>query len=321
MQKRILPGTSMPLIIDCDPGIDDAVALLLAFAHPDWIEVLGISTVAGNVPLETTTNNARKVCELAGQSLPIFAGCSRPLLVPPLYADHVHGASGLGGAQLPEPTGSPRREHGVDWLIETLRYATEPIGLATLGPLTNLALAIVKEPSIVPNIAQLVIMGGAIEQGNVTPFAEFNFYADPHAAQIVLNSGLPIVLIPLDVTHQAIATTARRDRIRAIGNRVSETVLMMIEGYGLEEQLNQGWDGPPLHDACVIAYWLRPELFEVKSMAIEIELAGDEIGRSRVLEEGEGAILVSRGPANVQVAIRINADDFYGLLTESLASF
>jgi purine nucleosidase len=301
----------MPLIIDCDPGIDDAIALLLAFAYPDWLDVVGISTVAGNLPLETTMTNARKICELAGRSLPVFAGCSRPLLVPPLYADHVHGASGLGGAQLPEPIGMPRREHGVDWLIETLRHASEPIGLATLGPLTNLALAIVKEPAIVPNIAQLVIMGGAISEGNVTPFAEFNFYADPHAVQIVLNSGMPIVVIPLDVTHQAIATTERRDRIREIGNRVSKTVLAMIEGYGLDEQAKRGWDGPPLHDACVIAYWLRPELFEVKSMAMTIDLGGDEIGRSRLVSAGEGTM--------VQVATRINADGFYGLLTESLA--
>ncbi len=301
----------MSLIIDCDPGIDDAIALLLAFAHPNSLDLVGISVVAGNLPLETTTNNARKICELAGRSLPVFAGCSRPLLVPLLYADHVHGASGLGGAQLPDPSGTLRREHGVDWLVETLRYASEPIGLATLGPLTNLALAIVKEPAIVPNIAQIVMMGGAIGDGNVTPFAEFNVYADPHAAQIVLNSGIPIVMIPLDVTHQAIATPARRDRIRAIGNRVSETVLAMIEGYGLEEQAARGWDGPPLHDACVIAYWLRPELFEVESMAIRVELAGDEIGRSKVVDEGDGGI--------VRVATGIDSDGFYGLLTEGLA--
>lgn len=300
----------MALIVDCDPGIDDAIALLLAFAHPE-LNVLGISTVAGNLPLETTTTNARKICDLAGRSLPVFAGCARPLVVPPLYADQVHGASGLGGAQLPEPLGSPGLDYAVDWLVETVMTAQDPIGLATLGPLTNLALAIGKEPRITEKISQMVIMGGAIAEGNVTPFAEFNFYADPHAAQIVLTSGLPIVLIPLDVTHQAIATTERRDRIRGIGSRVSETVLAMIEGYGLEEQAARGWDGPPLHDACVIAYWLRPELFELESMAIAVELEGEEIGRSRLVNEGDGAI--------VRVATGINADGFYGLLTESLA--
>jgi purine nucleosidase len=302
-----------PLIIDCDPGIDDAIALLLAMAHPDILDLLGITVVAGNLPLETTLNNGLKICDLAGRSLPVFAGCSRPLLQRPCYADQVHGSSGLGGALLPEPRCSPRSDHGVDWIVETLRQSSKPIGLASLGPLTNLALAIVKDPSIGPKVSQLVIMGGAIGPGNVTPFAEFNIYADPHAAQIVLSSGLPIRLIPLDVTHQAIATVARRDRLRAIGNRVSETVLAMMDGYGLEEQAAKGWDGPPLHDACVIAYWLRPELFELQEMTIAVELSGEEMGRSRVVEIEKGS--------TIQVATQIDADGFYDLLTESLAKF
>ena len=199
--------SAKPLLIDCDPGKDDAVALLLALASPEALNILGITTVAGNVPLSMTQKNARKICELAGRAdVLVHAGCPRPMLHPLITAEHVHGSGGLDGADLPEPRMPLQAMHGVNFLINTLMNSASEITLATLGPLTNIAVAIIQEPGIVSRIGEIVLMGGAITEGNVTPSAEFNIYVDPHAAHVVLNSGIKLTMISLDVTHQVITT-------------------------------------------------------------------------------------------------------------------
>ena len=197
--------SARPLIIDCDPGQDDAVALLLALASPDEFDLIGITAVAGNVPLALTESNARRIRDLAGRpEVPVYAGCSRPLVREPETAEYIHGPTGIDGADLPEPSRPAEAAHAVDYLVDTLAAATEPVTLATLGPLTNVALAIVKDPAILANVREIVTMGGAIGLGNVTPAAEFNIHADPHAAHVVFEAGVPLTMIGLDVTHQAI---------------------------------------------------------------------------------------------------------------------
>ena len=278
------------LIIDCDPGQDDAVALLLAFASPE-LDVRAVTAVAGNVPLDLTAANARRICELAGRGdVPVHAGCARPLLAPLETAEHVHGESGLAGADLPEPAVPLAPGHAVDVMIERVLAAPGEVTIAALGPLTNLALAIVKEPRFAPAIREIVLMGGAIEGGNVTPHAEFNVYVDPHAAAIVFGAGAPLTMIGLDVTRRAVATVERVAAIRAIG-----------EVGGL------------VHDACVTAYLLRPELFTVRPMAITVETADPET-------RGKTTVDIAGTPANSDVVLGIDADGFFALLTERLAA-
>lgn len=305
-----------PLIIDCDPGVDDAIALLLAFASPE-LQILGITTVAGNVPLHHTQTNARKICELAGiRSIPIFAGCPRAMLRSTLEtAEYVHGATGLGQITLPEPQISLQEQHGVDFLIATLLAAPEPITIATLGPLTNLAITLIKEPRIISQIHEVVMMGGAITHGNVTPSAEFNIYTDPHAAAVVLTAGLNLTLISLDITHQAIATPERLSKIRTLGDPIGSTVATLLTQYSSHDMGQYGFAGAPLHDPCVIAYLLRPDLFTARPCFVEIETKSEEsLGRTIVDWYG-----VSGKAVNVNVVETIDSDGFYQLLTERLA--
>lgn len=309
------------IIIDCDPGVDDAIALLLAISAANGCEtlprldILGITTVAGNVPLTLTQKNARKICELAGRSdLPVYAGCPRPLLRSLATAEEVHGATGLEGVALPEPQMPLQPEHGVDFLIETLMSSQQAVTLATLGPLTNLAVAIVKAPQILSRIEEVVVMGGAITHGNITPSAEFNIYVDPHAAQVVFTSGVKLTLIGLDVTHQAIATPERLAAIRAVGNPIGTTVANLISAYSIHDMKHYGFAGAPLHDPCVIAYLLQPELFTVRDLFVAVELASEQsIGRTIVDWWRSTA-----SSANATVVTAINADGFYKLLVEQL---
>jgi purine nucleosidase len=304
-----------PLLIDCDPGVDDAVALLLAFASPE-LHLLGISTVAGNVPLEMTQLNARRICELAGRVyVPVYAGCPRPMLQSLVTAETVHGDDGLIGVDWPQVQMPLQPKHGVDFLIESLMAALEPITIAALGPLTNLAIALVKEPRIAPTIRELVIMGGAIATGNVTPSAEFNFYVDPHAAQVLFTSGLPITLLPLDVTHQVLTTPNRLVAIRNLATPVTKAVAAMLTDYGLEEALQKGWIGAPLHDPCVIAYLVQPDLFTTQDLYVEVETGSPlTMGRTVIDEWG----ITQRSP-NVRVIRGVDADGFYRLLGDRLA--
>lgn len=307
---------SRPLIIDCDPGVDDAIALLLALASPQELEVLGVTTVAGNVPLALTQRNARQICELAGWHRgKVFAGCPRPLLCPLETAEEVHGATGLGDRTWTDPQMPLQPQHGVDFLIETLLAASTKVTLATLGPLTNVAVAIVKEPRILPKIREMVVMGGAITGGNITPSAEFNVFVDPHAAQIVFTAGVPLTLISLDVTHQAISTPERIAAIRAIASPIGERVADLLDYYGTYERERYGWAGAPLHDPCVIAYLLRPDLFQGRDLSVTVELAGTHtLGRTVV-----DTLQVSGNAPNATVIETIDAGGFYQFLTERLA--
>lgn len=312
---------SRPIIIDCDPGIDDAVALLLAIAAPQ-LNILGITTVAGNVSLKTTSTNARCICELGQRSdLKIFPGCPRPLVRSPIIAAHVHGENGLGGVSFPSPQMPSQQKHGVDFLRDSLFQASAPVTLATLGPLTNVAMALIQAPEIAEKLERIVIMGGAVGAGNVTAAAEFNFYADPHAAQVVLHTameyGVPVTVIPLDVTHGAIATPARRQALRNLHNPIAETVATMLDNYGLREQRDMGFSGPPLHDPCVIAYLLQPELFATETVPATIEI-NSPLTQGRLVIDRNGELEL---PGKIELATRIDADGFYGLLTEALGRF
>ena len=303
-----------PLIIDCDPGQDDAIALLMAIASPEEFDLLGITAVAGNVPLAKTEANARRVRDLAGRpDLPVYAGCPRPMVRAPVTAEAVHGPSGIDGADLPEPSHPVEEAHAVDFLVQTLGQASRPVTLATLGPLTNVAIAIIKNPSILDNVAEIVAMGGAIGLGNVTPAAEFNIYADPHAAHVVFEAGMPLTMVGLDVTHQAIASPARIEAIRSLGTAPSAAVCGMLEYYGARTTAAYR-HGPPLHDPCVIAYLLEPELFEGRDMHVAIELAGEH-AQGRTVCDVHGRT----GAPNARVIEHLDADGFFDLLTDRLA--
>ena len=305
------------IIIDTDPGQDDAVAILLALASAE-LDVVGITAVAGNVPLALTEKNARKICELAGRpGTKVFAGAVRPIMRPLVTAEHVHGRTGLDGPDLPEPTMPLQPQHGVDFIIETL--LREPAGTVTLcplGPLTNVALAMIREPAIVPRIAEIVLMGGGyFEQGNVTPSAEFNIYVDPHAADIVFRSGAPIVMMPLDVTHKALTTHARVEAFRAMGTRVGEATAQLLDFFERFDEQKYGTDGGPLHDPCVIAWLIRPDLFSGRQCNVTIETVSELTMGATVVDWWGTTDL----PKNAMVMNGIDAQGFFDLMTERLA--
>ncbi|MEM7025893.1 MAG: nucleoside hydrolase [Pseudomonadota bacterium] len=305
-----------PIIIDCDPGQDDALAILMALGSPEELEVLAITAVAGNVPLAWTEKNARKILELAGRhEIPVHAGCDRPLERDQVTADHVHGRTGLDGADLPEPSIALADDHAVDAIIAALRSRPGRITLCPIGPLTNVAQAIVQAPDIVRHIDEIVLMGGAIGEGNVTPSAEFNLYADPHAASIVFECGAPITMLGLDVTHQVLATPERLRVIEALGTTVSRAVVDLVTFYNRLDQTKRNRPGAPMHDPCVVAYLLRPDLFAGRKCHVVIETAGEHtLGRTVVDWSGRGA-----GPANVHVINEVDPEGFFALLTERLS--
>jgi len=310
--------TARPIIIDCDPGQDDAVALLLAMASPDELDIRGITCVAGNVPLSFTQANARRVVELAGHSdIPVCAGCARPMMRPLVTAEHVHGATGLDGCDLPPPAMRLDPRHAVDFVVgECLGAGPDGITLCPTGPLTNIAAAIVKAPEILPNIAEIVLMGGAaMTPGNTTPSAEFNIYVDPHAAHVVFECGRPLVMHPLDVTHKAITTPERLEAIRAIGTPVADAVAGMLAFYDRFDMDRYGMPGGPLHDPCVIAFMLQPDLFAGRRARVRIETAS-ELTMGRTVVDWWG---IEGDDPNALVVNEIDADGFYALLTERLA--
>ncbi len=309
--------TPRKIIIDTDPGQDDAVAILLALASPEEIEVLGITTVAGNVPLHLTTRNARIVCELAGRpDTRIFAGCDAPLARPLVTAEHVHGKTGLDGPVLPEPTMPVADRHAVDFIIDTLRAeAPGSVTLCPLGPLTNIATALEKAPDIATRIAEIVLMGGAyFEVGNITPAAEFNIYVDPEAAKVVFACGAPITVMPLDVTHKALVTKPRNDAFRALGTPAGHAVAEMTDFFERFDKEKYGSLGAPLHDPCVTAYLIAPDLFEGRHINVEIETASDLTLGMTVADWWR---VTGRAP-NATFMGAIDDDGFFALLTERL---
>lgn len=304
-------------IIDTDPGQDDAVAILLALASPEEIEVLGIVAVAGNVPLDLTQKNARIVCELAGKpDVLVYAGCDKPLGRPLVTAEHVHGKTGLDGPVLPDPTMPLQDQHGVDFIIDTLRNeAARTVTLCVLGPLTNIATAFEKAPDIIDRVQQVILMGGAYFQvGNITPTAEFNIYVDPQAADIVFKSGVDIVVMPLDVTHKALVTTPRNDAFRALGTPAGIAVAQMTDFFERFDKEKYGSTGAPLHDPCVTAYLIAPELFQGRHINVEIEV-DSELTMGMTVADWWG---VTDRPANATFIGDLDSDGFFSLLVERI---
>ena len=282
------------------------------------MDVLGITAVAGNVPLALTQRNARIVCSLAGKTdVPVFAGCDRPLARKLATAEYVHGKTGLDGVPVHEPDMPLQEGHGVDFIVETLRR--EPAGTVTLcpiGPLTNVAEAFRRAPDIVERVEEIVLMGGAyFEVGNITPAAEFNIYVDPEAAKIVFASGVPITVMPLDVTHKALVTKPRNDAFRAIGTPVGQAVAEMTDFFERFDKEKYGSAGAPLHDPCVTAYLINPDLFSGRKINVEIETGSDLTLGMTVADWWR----VTDRPANAYFVGDIDADGFFALLTERLA--
>ena len=306
------------IIIDTDPGQDDAVALLLALASPEDLDVLGVCAVAGNVPLPLTERNARIICELAGKpDTPVFAGCAAPLTRKLVTAEHVHGKTGLDGPQLADPTMPLQDQHAVDFIIDTLRRApAHSVTLCPLGPLTNIATAFLRAPDIIGRVQQIVLMGGAyFEVGNITPAAEFNIYVDPEAAEIVFKSGVPLVVMPLDVTHKALTTRARIEAFRAMGTEPGRMVAEWTDFFERFDMQKYGSEGAPLHDPCVIAYLIRPDLFTGRHINVEIETQS-ELTLGMTVADWWG--VTDRAP-NALFIGDLDADGFYALLTERIA--
>ena len=305
------------IIIDTDPGQDDAVAILLALASPDEIEVLGITAVAGNVPLSLTERNARIVCELAGRpDIAVYAGCDRPLKRKLVTAEHVHGKTGLDGPKLPEPKIKLQEKHGVDFIIDTILQEPEnSVSLCPLGPLTNIASAILKQPKIVSRIKQIVLMGGAyFEVGNITPTAEFNIFVDPDAAKIVFEAGIDMVAMPLDVTHKALVTGERNEAFRRLKSPVGIAVAEMTDFFERFDKEKYGSSGAPLHDPCVTAYLINPKIFSGKKINVEIETES-ELTLGMTVADWWG---VTDRKANTFFVSDLDSEKFFNLLTERL---
>jgi inosine-uridine nucleoside N-ribohydrolase len=302
------------IIIDTDPGQDDAVAILLALASGDRLDLRGLTTVAGNVPVAQTTINALRICDLAQRDdIPVYAGATRPLVHQLESAEYVCGPDGLAGANLGAPQRKPESGHAVDFIVRTLRAAPDGgLTLCPVGPLTNIALALRLAPDVAPKIKRLVVMGGALGLGNVTPAAEFNFYVDPHAAAIVFASGIPIVMMGLHLTHQAICGETHLQRLAALGTATGRAVHGMLtrpRPGGL------GTSGHPMHDPCVIAFLLWPDLFQGRDCHVEIETDGSLRGRSTIDWNNR-----LKKPPNAFVLDRVDAATLFDRLIDALAT-
>ena len=307
MQRKIL--------LDCDPGHDDAVAMMLAWGNPS-IELLGVTTVGGNQTLDKVTRNALSVATVVGMhDVPIAAGCRLPLVRPVEIAPDVHGDSGLDGVELPEPAVQLDPRHGVDLIIETI-MSNEPgtVTLVPTGPLTNIAMAARKEPRIVERVQEVVLMGGGYHVGNWSPVAEFNIKVDPEAAHIVFNEKWPIVMVGLDLTHQALATDEVAERIAAVPGSVSQFTLGLFTFFRKAYQDAQGFEFPPVHDPCTIAYLIDPTIVETVKVPVDVELNGSLTTGMTVAD--------FRAPApedcHTKVATRLDAPRFWGLVVDAI---
>ena len=309
-----------PVILDGDPGHDDAVNILLACSSPE-LDVLGVTTTYGNVGLERTTHNALVVRELIGARFPIYAGADRPLVAARLSAEAVHGESGLDGPDLPTPTRGAERLHAAQFIIDSVRARPGEVTLLPTGPLTNLALALRLAPDIAALIREVVWMGGSLDTGNWTPSAEFNALCDPHAARIVFEcaaeTGLKLTMFGLNATHQAIANPARVAAFRQLGTRVGEFTAVLLEFFAEHHRERYGWDGGALHDPMTAASLIAPELFGVQPMRVDIDTTeGPSAGRT-VCDVWK----VTGQPPNADVALKVDADGFFALLVERLARY
>lgn len=309
------------ILLDCDPGHDDAVAILLALASPDEIDLIGISVVGGNVQLDSTVLNTRKILHLAKrEDIAVYAGCPRPMLRPMVTAEHVHGDTGLdsgSGRILAEPERAVSTQHAVNFIIDSIR-AAEPgeLTLVATGPLTNVAVAFAMAPDIIERLQEVIIMGGAgFEPGNITPAAEFNVYVDPHAARAVFESGVSLTMFGLDITHQMRITPPRLEAISSKGGRVGETVADLLDFFNRYDISKYGWDGAPLHDPCTIAYLIDPGVFSGRQMHVAVDTSeGPSLGRTvtdwfAVTGQTPNALVMTDG----------DADQFFDLITRRIA--
>jgi inosine-uridine nucleoside N-ribohydrolase len=302
-----------PVLLDCDPGHDDAIALLLALGSPE-LDLLGVTTVAGNQTLEKTTANAIRVLEHVGRDdVAVAAGADRPLMREPYVAAYVHGETGLDGPNLPPARRAPLAQHAVDFLAERIRERGGALTLVPTGPLTNVALLLAMHPDARPE--RIVLMGGAIAEGNVTPAAEFNVWADPEAARRVFESGIPVTMVGLDVTHRALVGPAEAERLRGAG-RAATMVAELLDFYGGFHRRQYGWDGAPIHDAVAVAYVARPELLHVERRHVAIETSS-ELSRGRTLVDLWRRTTYE---PNCDVAVDIDAAAFVELLIERISS-
>ncbi|HEY7398924.1 MAG TPA: nucleoside hydrolase [Gaiellaceae bacterium] len=307
--------TPTPIILDCDPGHDDAIALLLALASPE-LDLLGVTTVSGNQTLDKTTANALRLLEFAGRTdVPVHAGAERPLLRKQDVAAHVHGESGLDGPDLPPPTTTAREQHAVDFLAAQIRERDGKLTLVPTGPLTNVALLFALHPDAVPE--RIVLMGGAVGEGNRTPAAEFNIWADPEAAQRVFAAGLDTTMIGLDVTHRALITDAHTERLRAAG-RVGGMVAELMDFYSRFHRVRYpDLPGSPMHDPVCIAHLVDPGLVDVSDAYIEVDCStGPSWGRTNVDRRGREHF----GPPNAKVAVDLDGDRFAELVIDRIGS-
>jgi len=305
------------IIIDTDPGQDDAVAILLALASPEELEVVAITTVAGNVPLPLTSRNALMMCELAGRpEVPVHPGCDRPMVRNLITAEYVHGKTGIDGADLPEPATALGEQHAVDFIIEAV-LGSEPgeITICPLGPLTNIGQALSREPAIAVRIGEIVLMGGGFfEGGNTTPTAEFNIYVDPQAADIVFRSGVPITMMPLDVTHHALILPRHLQRFRDLSTRAGDAVYGMLEFYERYDVDKYGTEGGPLHDPCVIAYLLDSDLFSGRHINVTVETES-ELTLGMTVADWWG--MTDRAP-NATFMREVDSEGLFDLLVERI---
>ncbi|GBQ59808.1 inosine-uridine preferring nucleoside hydrolase [Novacetimonas hansenii NRIC 0243] len=308
--------TTHRIIIDTDPGVDDALAIMLALAS-EKIEVQALVSVAGNVTVEQTAQNACRILELAGRTdIPVYAGCARPMGHTGVNARHIHGVTGMDGPDLPPPTMPVQTQHGVDYLIAAIRTAPpDSLSLVMLGPMTNLAVALLKAPDIAQRLHRVIAMGGAwSEGGNITPTAEFNFYADPEAADIVLRAGTALTLLPLDVTHQCLSTPERLARLHALPGRCAAAAVAMLDRAGQFDIAKYGWAGAPLHDPCTLACLIAPDLFAGRKVNVTIALH-DALTRGMSVVDWWGT---TKRPVNAMFMRQVDADGFYDLLARHL---
>ncbi|MCI8662159.1 MAG: nucleoside hydrolase [Hungatella sp.] len=301
------------IILDCDPGHDDAIAILMARSHPGF-ELLGISTVCGNTDLEKTTRNALNVCQWLKLETPVYKGCTRPLVRDVPRIKTTHGKSGLDGPDFPPCTKKIQDKHAVDFIIEQVLQYPKEVTLIVTGPMTNIALAMRKEPEIVPLIHEIVFMGGSWGYGNVTPAAEFNIWADAEAAKIVFTSGVKLTMMGLDLTRQAQCTPAVIDRMEEIGTEASRLFVELMRFFSAGQKEKYGWEGGPVHDSTCIAYLIDPDCIATRPMYGAIDISdGPSYGRTNC-----DSFCLSGNPANVNVSVRLDAERFWDIVEQCI---
>lgn len=302
------------IILDCDPGHDDAVAIMMAAKHPD-IELLGITTVAGNQVLEKTTRNALNVCQFLDIDVPVYAGCSLPLVrSQQIIAEDIHGTTGLDGPTFEPLTRKAEPKHAVDFIIETLMASNGDITLVPTGPLTNIAMAMRREPKILDKIQEIVLMGGAYQLGNVTPAAEFNIAADGEAGYVVFTSGRPIVMMGLDLTRQALCYPSIVDRMDKINNRAARLFVDLMRFFNSTQKKVFGWEGGPLHDPTCIAYLIDPSCVETRSMFVEVEIRSEKCYGRTLCDYFH----VTKNEPNAKVGVKLNQEKFWDIVEECI---